>query len=45
MMPISHRPLDITPGLTFTASEPIPKPGDQGTQLVFTKGRGESNFP
>jgi putative transposase len=29
----------LTKGLTFKASEPIPRTCDQGTQLVFSKGR------
>ncbi len=35
----------LTKGLTFRVSEPIPKTCDQGTQLVFTKGRWFAVFP
>lgn len=35
----------LTKGLTFTASEPIPKTCEQGTQLVFAKGRWFAVFP
>ena len=35
----------LTKGLNFTASEPIPKTCDQGTQLVFAKGRWFAVFP
>jgi putative transposase len=35
----------LTKGLTFIASEPIPKTCDQGTQLVFAKGRWFAVFP
>ncbi|AFY85330.1 Helix-turn-helix domain/Probable transposase [Oscillatoria acuminata PCC 6304] len=35
----------LTTGLTFTASEPIPSNCDQGTQLVFVKGKWFAIFP
>jgi putative transposase len=35
----------LTKGLTFTTSEPIPTTCDQGTQLVFAKGRWFAVFP
>lgn len=35
----------LTRGLTFTASEPIPSNCDQGTQLVFVKGKWFAIFP
>ncbi|WP_082172295.1 RNA-guided endonuclease InsQ/TnpB family protein [Limnoraphis robusta] len=35
----------LTKGLTFTTSEPIPSTCEQGTQLVFAKGRWFAIFP